>query len=87
SCVPKLPNGSCGDLFEMLKWEIRMETAYQGYFSSPWYFHGRGWGDLAQGTPLQLPVPGREAELLMIPTYTFGGIGGESAAPSGTYGH
>lgn len=87
SCVPKLPNGTCGDLFEMLKWEIRMETAYLGYMTAPWYFHGRGWGDLAEGTPLQLPVPGREAELLNIQPYTFGGIGGQSSAPVGTYGH
>jgi hypothetical protein len=87
SCVPKLPNGSCGDLFEMLKWENRMENMYKGYFAAPWYFHGRGWGDLAEGTPLQLPVPGREAELLRIPLYTFGSVGGPSAAPRGTYGH
>jgi hypothetical protein len=87
SCVPKLPNGNCGDLFEMLKWEVRMETMYQGLFAAPWYFHGRGWGDLAEGTPLQLPVPGREAELLRIDLYTFGGKGAEGAAPRGTYGH
>jgi hypothetical protein len=86
SCVPKLPDGSCGDLLEMLKWEVRMETMYQGLFSAPWYFHGRGWGDLPEGTFLHLPVPGREAELLGLPLYTFGGRGGEAAAPRNTYG-
>lgn len=86
SCVPKLPNGQCGNLLEMLKWEVRMETAYYGLNMAPWYFHGRGWGDLVEGTPLQFPVPGRELELLGLPGYTFGGAGGDSAAPKGTYG-
>jgi hypothetical protein len=87
SCVPKLRTGACGDLFEMLKWEVRLETMYQGLHMAPWYFHGRGWGDLAEGTFLQFPVPGREASLLNIPAYTFGGIGGEAAAPVGNYGY
>jgi hypothetical protein len=86
SCVPKLPNGSCGDLWEMLKWEARLELMYTGPHMSPWYFNGRGWGDLPQGVFLQMPVPGREAELLMMQPYTFGGTG-ESAAPVGTYGY
>lgn len=87
SCVPKLPDGSCGDLFEMLKWEVRLETMYKGLHLAPWYFHGRGWGDLAEGTFLQMPVPGREAELLFIEPYTFGGPGADGAAPVGTYGY
>ena len=87
SCVPKLANGQCGDLWEMYKWEMRLETIYKGLHMAPWYFHGRGWGDLAEGVFLQLPVPGAEAELLGIPPYTFGGIGGPSAAPKGNYGY
>jgi hypothetical protein len=87
SCVPKLPNGNCGGLFEMLKWEMRLETMYQGLHLAPWYFHGRGWGDLAEGTFLHMPVPGREAELLMMEPYTFGGSSGQGAAPVGTYGY
>lgn len=87
SCVPKLPNGQCGDLFEMLKWEVRLETFFRGTLMASWYFHGRGWGDLAEGTFLQLPVPGGEAELIPITSYTFGGPGGESSAPTGTYGY
>jgi hypothetical protein len=86
SCVPKLPNGQCGNLLEMLKWEFRMETQYHGLNMAPWYFHGRGWGDLVEGTFLHLPVPGRELELLGAPFYTFGGAGGEASAPKGTYG-
>lgn len=87
SCVPRLPNGSCGNLKEMLKWEVRLETLYKGLQMAPWYFHGRGWGDLPEGVPLQLPVPGRELELLGEPGYTFGGPGGQSAAGKGTYGY
>ena len=87
SCVPKLPSGQCGGLFEMLKWEKRLETFYKGQHHSSWYFDGRGWGDLAEGIFLQLPVPGGEAQLLGIDTYTFGGPGGPSAAPKGTYGY
>jgi hypothetical protein len=87
SCVPKLPNGQCGNLLEMLKWEVRMETMFYGLHMAPWYFHGRGWGDLAEGSFLSLPVPGREAELLQIQLYTFGGPGGQGSAPVGTYGY
>jgi hypothetical protein len=87
SCVPKMANGQCGNLLEMLKWEVRLETIYQGLHMAPWYFHARGWGDLAEGSFLQLPVPGQEAELLGIPSYTFGGPGGEGSAPVGTYGY
>lgn len=87
SCVPRLPDNSCGDLFEMLKWEVRLETQYQGLHMASWYFHGRGWGDLAEGTFLHMPIPGREAELLLLDPYTFGGPGSPGAAPVGTYGY
>lgn len=87
SCVPKLPNGQCGSLFEMLKWEKRLETMYQGLHLASWYFNGRGWGDLAENSFLQIPIPGRELELLGEPVYTFGGLGGDKGAPVGTYGY
>jgi hypothetical protein len=87
SCVPRLPSGECGNLWEMLKWEVRLETMYRGMFHSPWYFHSRGWGDLAEGTFLQFPVPGSEAFLLGITEYTFGGPGNDGSAPLGTYGY
>jgi hypothetical protein len=87
SCVPKLPSGQCGDLFEMLKWEMRLETIFYGLHMASWYFNGRGWGDLAEGSFLHMPVPGREAELLLIDAYTFGGTGAEGSAPAGTYGY
>jgi len=87
SCVPKLPNGNCGDLWEMFKWEKRLETQFQGPLRSGFYFDGRGWGDLMEGTILQLPVPYREMQLLGMTPYDLGGVGGNSAAPLGTYGY
>ena len=87
SCVPKLPNDSCGSLWEMLKWEKRMETMFFGLASAPWYFDGRGWGDLYQGTPLHFPVPCGELLVLQLsPCETFGGPGGAMSAPVSTYG-
>jgi starch-binding outer membrane protein, SusD/RagB family len=83
-CVPKLPDGSCGDLWEMLKWEKRLESYHVGL--GAWYFDSRRWGDHMEGTFLQLPVPGKELNVLKESIYTFGGVGGEWAAPIGTYG-
>lgn len=87
SCVPKLPNGECGDLLEMLKWEKRTETAMYGPVTVGFYFDSRGWGDLYRGTPLQFPVPCEDVEILgRLPCITFGGIEGEMASPGSTYG-
>ncbi|UCC73550.1 MAG: hypothetical protein JSV86_03020 [Gemmatimonadota bacterium] len=73
SCVPKLPNETCGDLYEMLKWEWRLEVWGRGLHDNPWYFNGRGWGDLYKGTWLHYPVPCGEFQVLQItPCYTFG---------------
>ncbi len=86
SCVPRLPNGSCGDLWEMLKWEKRMETAFSGLVGVAWFFDGRGWGDLWKDTPLQLPIPCAELQILgMLPCNTFGGPGGLLGSPGSTY--
>ncbi|HEU4881082.1 MAG TPA: hypothetical protein VFT45_02520 [Longimicrobium sp.] len=87
SCVPKLPNGSCGNLFEMLKWEKRMEN-YQYNFGA-WFFDSRGWGDLFKGTPIHFPVPARELQVLGLPIYTFGGPGGyaKGASPGSSYAY
>jgi hypothetical protein len=86
SCVPKLPDGTCGGLFEMLKWEKRMQIQWQGLFTAPWWFDSRGWGDLWVNTPLQFPVPCKELQTLQIlPCYSFGGAGGDMSAPISTY--
>jgi len=86
-CVPKLPNGSCGNLLEMFKWEKRLETHFLGPLRIGWYFDGRGWGDLMEGTVLQFPTPYGEIQLLEGQPYNFGGAGGNSSAPVGTYGY
>lgn len=85
SCVPRLPNGACGGLFEMLKWEFRLETQFQGMFGAPWYFLGRGWSDHYRGTQLQFPVPCGVAQARGIACYTFGGVGGSSASLGSSY--
>jgi hypothetical protein len=86
SCVPKLPNGQCGDLWEMLKWEKRTETSGYGLFGANFYFDSRGWGDLWINTYLHLPVPCGEMQVLqMLPCADYGGPGGEFAAARSTY--
>lgn len=85
SCVPKLPNGQCGDLLEMLKWEKRIEVNFEGLYGAPWYFDGRGWGDLWFGTPLHFPAPCGELQVLgLLPCYTFGGSN-DFSSPGSTY--
>ena len=87
SCVPQVPTASgveCGDVFEAMKWEKRMETAYTSY--GAWYFDSRGWGDLPEGTFLSMPVPYQELDARRLPLYTLGGVGGEGAAEASTYG-
>jgi hypothetical protein len=86
SCVPKMPNGQCGDLWEMLKWEKRHEAQWTGVAGANWWFDGRGWGDLWKDTPVQFPVPCKELQVLqMLPCTNFGGPGGESGAPMSSY--
>jgi hypothetical protein len=87
SCVPRLPNGSCGNLLEMLKWEKRMENYHYNY--GAWYFDSRGWGDLYRGTFLHFAVPARELQVLGLPLYTFGGPGGyaDGTSPGSSYAY
>lgn len=87
SCVPRLPDGSCGDLWEMFKWEKRVETWLVGPDRMGWWFDGRGWGDLMEGSYLQWPIPWKEQGLREAPRYDVGGVGGLYAAPVGTYGY
>ena len=61
TCIPKVPVAptastvTCGNLWEALKYEKRLETAFTHYM--PWFFDGRGWGDLPRDTPLYWAVP------------------------------
>ncbi|HEU4630022.1 MAG TPA: hypothetical protein VFS08_09745, partial [Gemmatimonadaceae bacterium] len=91
SCVPLIPDPEtvtaemvatgvkCGDLFEAMKWEKRMETAMTGY--AQWFLDSRGWGDLAEGTTYMWPVPFQEMQSREKPFYNS-----PWQAPRGTYG-
>lgn len=87
ACVPRVPVPSggtrCGDIWEALKWEKRLETAFTGF--GQWYFDSRGWGDLVEGTAWEMPVPYEELATRLKPPY-FLGAGFPSSAPKGTYG-
>ncbi|MES2177933.1 MAG: hypothetical protein V4550_08685 [Gemmatimonadota bacterium] len=95
-CVPKVPIGpaftavGCGSLLEAMKYEKRLETAFIAV--GPWYLDGRGWGDLAAGTPLFWATPVEDLLARSKPTSAIYGTGGgvgmapNSVAPKGTYG-
>ena len=90
-CVPRVPDATqgykrakCGTIWDALKWEYRMETAYTGY--GMWFFAGRGWGDLPQYTALNWAVPYQEMDTRSEPFYGVGGQGGRDAAGPGNYG-
>jgi hypothetical protein len=88
-CVPRvpLPQGgtACGSVFEAMKWEKRMETAYTSW--GAWFFDARGWGDLVVGTALQWPTPVNDLNARGLPTYNLGGLGNAWSAQSNTYGY
>ena len=89
ACVPQVPQPptftttACGNIFEAMKWEKRMETAFTGY--AQWFIDSRGWGDLAEGTALQWPVPYQEMDARGQPFYNSAAVPGNQAA-RGTYG-
>jgi hypothetical protein len=88
ACIPKIPTGMqgpvvCGDLWEALKYEKRIETAYTHY--SPWFLDGRRWGDLPKDTPLFWPVPYQELQARGRPVSALYGTGpGAGNAPNST---
>jgi len=91
-CVPHVPTVSggsystpCATMWEALKYEMRLETAFTGY--NEWWVNGRGWGDLAEGTATQWPVPYQEMDARNHPFYNLGGVGLASGSPKGTYGY
>ena len=91
SCVPRVPQppsfntADCGTIFEAMKWEKRLETAFTRI--GAFFFDSRGWGDLAEGTAVHYPVPFQELDVRAEPLYNLGGVGGPSSAPKGTYGY
>jgi len=85
ACVPKVPQApgftttACGNILEAMKWEKRVETSFTG--ASQWFIDSRGWGDLAEGTVTQWPVPWQELFARGFSSYTT-----QDRAPRGTYG-
>jgi len=91
ACVPRVPDAAqnfrkskCGNIWDALKWEYRLETAFTGY--GMWYFAARGWGDLPEGTPIEWPVPYQELQVRLVPIYGLGGVGSSTGAAPGNYG-
>jgi len=91
ACVPRVPDAAqnykksrCGNMWDALKWEYRMETAFTGY--GMWYFAARGWGDLPEGTAIHWPVPYQDLQVRLAPIYGRGGVGSASGAGPGNYG-
>lgn len=78
---------SFDDVWNAKRYEFDIETTATGVGMA--YYHKRGlghlrgkdWGGLIEGTPLHFPVPAEELDLLGLPYYTFGGVGGDWAAP------
>lgn len=84
ACIPRIPTSSgtstmCGDLYEAMKYEKRMETAFTGI--GQWFIDHRGWGDLIVGTPLEWPVPYQEMDARRMASYST-----VRRAARGTYG-
>jgi len=78
-CVPRQTSGACGSLWDALRYEKRVEGA--AVHPPGAFLDARGWQTLPVGTPVHLPVPGRELATLQKPLYTFGGEGGDGSAP------
>ena len=89
ACVPRVPQPpaytttACGDVWEAMKYEKRMETSFTAY--APWYYDSRAWGDLFSGTPLEWPVPYQELFARLRPTYQNTNVA-TAAKGFGTYG-
>ena len=86
NCVPKVPVApftviACGNLWEALKYEKRIETAYTHF--SAWFLDSRGWGDLPQDTPTFWAVPFGELQARgFVPSAIYGAGVGAGNAPN-----
>jgi hypothetical protein len=90
NCVPKVPVApytvvACGNLWDALKYEKRIETAYTTYV--PWYLDGRGWGDLPEGVPTFWATPFQDLQARGYATEQIYGAGpGVGNAPNSVSG-
>jgi hypothetical protein len=78
ACVPRRTDGTCGDVWDALMYERDIELV--GIEPVRAWMDRRGFGQLRTGVWTELPIPARYLVSLGVPTYTFGGIGGESSA-------
>jgi hypothetical protein len=83
SCVPKKVTGECGSLWDALIHERQLEN--MAVESTVMWWDFRGLGRLYEGTLVHFPVSGIELENLGLPVYSFGGAGGQGAAPAAQY--
>jgi hypothetical protein len=79
ACTPRRIDGSCGNLWDALKYEKRIETL--GLSGRVPYYDARGWGTLLENTMIHYPMPVVDLELLGMQVYSFGG-GGAGSAPA-----
>lgn len=79
-CTPRRLSGACGNLWDALRYEKRIETL--GLEGGPAYYDARAWGFLAEYTPIHFPIPRGDLEVLYMDIYSFGGPGGADAAPA-----
>jgi hypothetical protein len=81
SCVPRSHQDptQCGNIWDALIWERKLETTGQDALRM--WADFRGLGMLQPGTLIHWPVPGRYLVSLGLPIYTHGGVGGTGAAP------
>jgi hypothetical protein len=79
-CVPRKLNGTCGSLWDALRYEKGIEML--GVNGVTAFMDARGWQTLPENTFVHLPIPGRELGTLLLENYTFGGPGGEASAPA-----
>ncbi|MDQ6612666.1 MAG: hypothetical protein M3Y64_09565, partial [Gemmatimonadota bacterium] len=90
NCIPKVPVApfnvvGCGNLFDALKYEKRLETAYTHF--APWFLDERGWGDLPKDTPLFWAVPYQDLQARGVATTAIYGAGvGPGNAPGSVAG-
>lgn len=93
ACVPKVPVGptyttvACGNMWEAMKYEKRIEDAFTTL--GAWFLDNRGWGDLAYGTPTFWATPYQDLLARTKPVYSSGlgaGAAPNSSAGHGTYG-
>jgi starch-binding outer membrane protein, SusD/RagB family len=82
--VPRKHDGACGSLWDALIHERQLEL--MGREGSVMWWDFRGLNRLQEGTLVHFPVSGIEMENLGLRVYTFGGVGGDGAAPAPQYG-